>query len=650
MDNSPAETTPPQPGEAGEPRVRAIGGEWVISRRWAMLALAGLTGLALSLIFEPIGLWPLAYVCLVPWVTGVVCCQRRTWMFLTSYLLGVLFFLFNLHWLWQVTSWPPGGIGFLGARITLPVGTMIVALLLGLYFPLAAWLIRFGYRRARVPLTLAVPVVWVMTEYLRGYLPIVPYDGQWRYTGLPWFYLAHSHYKILPVIQVADVAGAYGVSFLLAMVNGWLADLIVQPILWFSPKLVRWNRKLKWLTAFTVATVAGSLVYGFVQLRIRTLKPGPKVAVIQSDLPLFVDLAGGVLSSPQIVQQQVSLMLQAQQDKPDLIALPETSWPVPLNRELRESLKARPALRKLFELDPAAEHERLKKLASDLAATLAVGSASIEMHPQRPPVYRNDRYNSVLVYSPGQPEPQRYDKIHLVPFGEFIPFRRGRLHWLYNWINRQMPWDFEYSLTAGKAYKVFEAPAPSQGGQVYRFATPICYEITMPQACRAFCYGPAGKRADLLVNLSNDGWFHYKSELPQHLAVAVFRAVENRVGLARSVNTGISALVDPNGRIIKAMRKNGKWRDPAPRGWPLPYKGFTGVLVAEVPTDPKITLYMRWGDWLAEACLILSGLGLVAWWFDRTWLALRHLRRSRQAVQAVSRRTSGQRKRPEKSE
>ncbi len=302
-----------------------------------------------------------------------------------------------------------------------------------------------------------------------------------------------------------------------------------------------------------------------------------------------------------------------------------------MNREFREMVvpegEMTPAIHRDIDEQPLArrDHERLRELANQTGTTIVVGTLSRERHFERP-YFRTENYNSVLVYRPGQDEPQRYDKIHLVLFGEFIPFRRGHLHRFYNYLNSIMPWTEEYSLTAGSDYKVFDAQAPSQDGRTYRFGSPICYEITMSDACRRFGYGAVGKRADLLINLSNDGWFLYKSELPQHLAIAVFRAVENRVGVVRSVNTGISAAIDPKGHIIDAMFRDGQWRQPVPprpfaaaanRPQP-PYRGFTGVLNQQVPVDGTITLYMRWGNWLPTGCMIASAALLLAWWVDRS--------------------------------
>ncbi len=630
----------PQP--VAEPRsLRQTLEEAAMHKRWPLAVLAALTGLMMWLIYAPHNIWPLAYVCLVPWLIGVVASQRRTTMFLVSYAMGVLFFFFSLNWLWVVTTWPPEGI----AGVKIPIGTLLMALYLGLYVPLAAWLIRFAWRRLQAPLFLAVPVVWVATEFVRAYLPVVPYDARWQYTGLQWFFLAHSHYNVLPMIQIADLAGAYGVSFLIAMINGWLVGLFVPPAVAQAPR--RWTRRQVLATTVVVAAACGTLGYGIWQLNRDNLQPGPRVAIVQTDEPLFVEAGGFVRSSESLSRTMWNLIDEALSRNPDIVVLPESMWPYRLNKGFREMEvpeTEHPLRKQLIELEQKRaqrDHERLKNLAAQSGATIVVGALSQEYYPERPH-FKKEKYNSVLVYRPGQDQPDRYDKMHLVLFGEFIPFRRGMFHRLYNQLNEVMPWTDEYSLTAGTDYSIFEAAAPSQGGRAYRFGSPICYEVTMSDACRQFAYGPAGKRTDLLINLSNDGWFHYSSELPQHLAVAVFRAIENRVGLARSVNTGISAAVDPKGRIIAQMLdRNGQWREavdpPVVRSGrirpSLPYKGFSGVLLEQIPIDPGITLYMRWGNWLPIGCMLLSASLLLAWWIDRSWIAVRHIRRGGHAAQ-----------------
>jgi apolipoprotein N-acyltransferase len=241
--------------------------------------------------------------------------------------------------------------------------------------------------------------------------------------------------------------------------------------------------------------------------------------------------------------------------------------------------------------------EQLRKAGHTSA--VVVGGFGIELDPEAvDPEPKRRRYNSAFAYSPGQAEPSRYDKSHLVLFGEYVPFRGGRLHGLYKWLNRLTPWGRggrDYSLSAGRQFTPFLMPSNSSGAPArgYRYATPICFEDTIPYVCRNFVRGEGSdpKRVDLLINISNDGWFGHSVELTQHLAVSVFRTVEHRVALARAVNTGSSGFVDPTGAIREVM--------------PI---GTAGTLTATVLIDSRVTLYTRWGDWFAKGC---AGLALV---------------------------------------
>jgi apolipoprotein N-acyltransferase len=129
----------------------------------------------------------------------------------------------------------------------------------------------------------------------------------------------------------------------------------------------------------------------------------------------------------------------------------------------------------------------------------------------------------------------------------------------------------------------------------YRLAAAICFEDTVPQVVRRFFSASEPGQPDVLLNLSNDGWFRGSSEHDMHLAVSVFRAVENRVPLARAVNTGISAVVDGNGRVIAALPKLQE-----------------GILTQTIPLDDRVTFYSTWGDWLGMACLAAT-LALLPW-------------------------------------
>jgi apolipoprotein N-acyltransferase len=208
-----------------------------------------------------------------------------------------------------------------------------------------------------------------------------------------------------------------------------------------------------------------------------------------------------------------------------------------------------------------------------------------------------DQYNSAFLYRPdGTEDPKIYHKIHLVPFGEFIPFRN--ISWLYQLFMFFNPYDYDYSLTAGTDYSTFEI---NTDGQKYHFGVLICYEDTDPTVTRKMVLGENGlKKADWLVNISNDGWYvHFKNrkvvpmvELAQRTAISTFRCVENRIGIIRSVNTGISCLIEPTGNIRDAYQ-SGNLPERA-----MARQGVAGWFVDSIPIDSRITFFSKYGRWL----------------------------------------------------
>jgi apolipoprotein N-acyltransferase len=203
--------------------------------------------------------------------------------------------------------------------------------------------------------------------------------------------------------------------------------------------------------------------------------------------------------------------------------------------------------------------------------------------------------------------------VHLVYFGEVVPFRFGRLRPLYFWLNSLVPFSgpegtYEYSLFPGGEFGTFTMEPRSQPTHVYRFGVPICYEDVMPYVSRQFVSaGHANKRADFLLNISNDGWFGRGVQQPQHLAICAFRAVENRVGIARAVNTGESGFIEPSGKVYGLVSG-----DPA-----TPWPGQCGFHVANVQVDSRYTFYSRCGDWFAWCCAVLWLMFFIDYWIVR---------------------------------
>jgi apolipoprotein N-acyltransferase len=189
----------------------------------------------------------------------------------------------------------------------------------------------------------------------------------------------------------------------------------------------------------------------------------------------------------------------------------------------------------------------------------------------------------------------RYDKMHRVPFGEYVPLQETM-----PWLQKLTPYDgYDYSITAGREFTRF--PIES-AGKTFHFGTLICYEDADTELARAYVKSDP---VDFLVNISNDGWFKGTAEHEQHLAVSQFRAVECRRAVVRAVNLGISAVVDPNGRVTHMPGET--WAKS---------KAIEGVVVANVPIDHRQSIYAMTGDWLPWTCWVVI-VAIVLW---RRWI------------------------------
>ena len=602
-----------------------------------MSGLTLLTLILISAIFPPTELWPLAFLGLAPW-TFAICRVSRPWVaHWGSFFFGWLFFLWNLKWLMPVT-----GLGYAA-----------LAFYLALYWTLSAWAIRTG-RRAGVAPVWSLPVVWVGCEFLRA----------WMITGFPWLFIAHAFHKQLAFIQISDTIGAYGVTFIVVLVNGALAQWLLA---WKPPPAEHAGRINAWIgTLAACAALVANLLYGNFRLNEANFKDGPRVAVIQEDFPL---LSVPPYSAPvyQIFAHYFALAGEAAHEQPDLIVFPETVWGATQNISFIESAAQSPDERgalkwqygkfcedataafargdyaavnqviSYFEralngsLERGEKKYELPRLPAEGGppVTLVVGSVAVDICPEEVSD-REKRYNSVLVYDrDGRQRRERYDKIHRVPFGEFVPFRNARIcgidfHWLYRWLNRLSPFSeggkIDYSLWRGAHYTAFPYEF---AGKTLHFGAPICYEDTMPYVARRLVWDGGRRRADFLLNVSNDGWFLHSEELPQHLAICVFRAVENRVGIARAVNTGISGFIEPSGRLYSLME--------GPDGLYGP--GVVGYRIAPVKIDGRKSCYGRLGDWFAwlcftGTCVLWGGAIVTRWVFAlqkryRSWRARR---------------------------
>ena len=230
---------------------------------------------------------------------------------------------------------------------------------------------------------------------------------------------------------------------------------------------------------------------------------------------------------------------------------------------------------------------------------------------------RRAEYNSALLLDKGKAI-DRYDKIHLVPLGEYVPFRQT-----FPILKKLSPYDFDYSVDSGRKHTRFPLRDKLQR-KAYTFGVLICYEDTDPDVARPYGGGDKRPPVDFILNTSNDGWFNGTSEHEQHLAIARFRAIECRRSVGRAVNMGVSAVIDPNGHVLpprelaqvkSAQRRRagycepylGEWTQPS-WGHDLPvsrwseFKKVQGVMFAAVPIDDRTSLYALAGDWLPWTC------------------------------------------------
>ncbi len=574
-------------GAAGDGRVRTVILSLVSAALW-------------SLAYPPLEVSWLAYLAPVPLLVMAVRSRDAVTVAVAAWAGGLAFFAMNLYWLT-----PFSGAGFVALSVYL-----------GLTWAAVAWGVRTLTRATGVPLTLAAPVVWIALEWVRARL----------LTGLPWLMAGHTQYENLVLIQTADVLGAYGPGCLVLMTAGFVADLLTRPLV--RPATEGRGARLHpvrlAMAGLVAAAWVGTVGYGVWRLgqdlgTDRTVT----LASVQTAVPQEIKLAArhqeALKAERQMMRDLVRLtrLALAEADErglePDLVAWPETLVPGFLNAEfLTDDFEPVSGYAELVadlrfrQLRYRTYWDAVQSVAREGGVPVLFGANTAEvLGIQRLPdgryTVRLERANEALLVTPDTPRYQaenRYAKVHLVPFGEYVPLRQS-WPWLHGLLHRMTPYyPIEYSLRPGDPPQpVFEV------AEGLRFQAAICFEDAFARRIRRIV-SPDGraKAVDLVVNISNDGWFAGTTEHAQHLNLCVFRAVENRVPILRSVNTGTSALIDARGRILHAVADaEGRRRN------------VEGFLVGRVGLDDRVAPYTRVGDLFAEVCVLaaLAG-GLVA--------------------------------------
>jgi apolipoprotein N-acyltransferase len=518
-------------------------GVYGLSPVFAVLATL-FSGILLFAAFPSYNFSLLAWVALLPLLL-VLTRNKPLHSFFLSFFFGVVFYTGFFYWIFD-----------------LPKYNILHHTILGVYLcPLLGifgWLISFTTKRAGVAAALFLaPFAWITQEYIRSNL---------YFLSLPWGLLAHSQYESPLIIQIAGSTGTYGLSFLIVLVNSGLTALLYPLFIINKPHhQTAISKRGKISVVSTAATLLLlNLLYGYFE----TIRPIQgeeiKVGLVQGNIEQ--SRKWDEKYAPVIMQIYADLTQRISKEKPTLIVWPETATPRAINHD--------PKL-----------YDQVRHIAKSANTHLLVGSSQLQKFKLKNGKPQEVKYtNSAYLISPGvaKKKDPRYDKIRLLPFGEYLPHREN-IPWSY----LHVP-DVNHFL-AGKKYVVFKLPQ-------FNFAVTICWENLFPEMVRQFVQ----HGAQVIINITNEAWFGETAAPYQFLSMSVFRAVENSIYVIRCANTGISCFIDPFGRIVNRIT-DAQGKDISVRG----------ILTESVFHRKTVTFYNRYGDWFAWLCIFITLISIL---------------------------------------
>jgi apolipoprotein N-acyltransferase len=491
-----------------------------------------LSGALLFLSFPEKDFYLLAWIALAPLLIALYGAKKKE-AFIAGLLTGIVYFFGTAYWIYH-SLYRYGSIPL--------IPSILIVFLLCLYLSLYPALFSFIYsaliKKTTLPVLFIAPVLWTTLEFLRSY----------ALTGFPWSSLGYSQYNFLHFIQIADVTGIYGISFLLVAFNGAIADLFLlkkkkmkQPLYSFLPTVTGF--------ALLFIVLIATFSYGFYRLHQNRQGHNLRIGIVQGNIEQ--DKKWDIAYQQAVIDVYKELSAAASQHKPDMIVWPETSVPFVFGRDRTLT-------------------ENLVSFQRQIDSYLLFGS--ILLKDNQKSLYSN---GAVLLDKDGKVS-YIYDKIHLVPFGEYVPLRN-----ILFFVDKLTYGIGDY--VPGDGYIKAVTPFGS-------FGTLICYEIIFPGLVRKFYI----RGGDFIVTITNDAWFGDTSGPYQHFDMAVFRAIENRKPVVRAANSGISGFIDSNGRILDKTQLFKR-----------------GVLFKEIKTDRTMTVYTKYGDLFSYLCIILFMLLII---------------------------------------
>ena len=498
---------------------------------FAKAAIAFLCGGLLVLSCADFDIWPLAWIAWAPviWI-ALAGTTERAWAY--GFICGLAGNAGGYYWLFP----------YLQRFANLPVMAALAIFVLFVAYHAIVWslfsyLLRRLHKDAGIPVTFLAPIVFVALE------AVMPSVFHWN--------LAITQARVLPVIQIAELTGPLGVSFLVVLCNAMVYEAV-------HAGHMRARFPIRQVAA-AGGILAACLAFGFVRLQqVRTARDAaPKFTVGIVQVNIGITRSGRVADPRNQLAAQQRITADLERAGAELVLWPESSYPYAFHRDRVRDWPAG---------DPRRVRQGFRTPLIFGAKTVGSGSPSA--------------YNSALLLDGEDEVRGRFDKNILILFGEYIPLSE-RLAFIKRWIPNVN------NLARGTDVAVFRVE--TRAGTV-RIAPMICYEDIFPSFGRRL----AARGPNLLVNLTNDAWFGDTSEPWQHLAASVYRAVELRLDLVRAVNNGVSAVIDSTGRVYA------KTRVVDPVGMP----SQPDVLLEQVAIQQTQTLYASLGEWFGGVCVV----------------------------------------------
>jgi apolipoprotein N-acyltransferase len=498
-----------------------------------------ISGLLIVLAFPVFDLYLLAWVAFIPLLLSL---WKKTpgEAFQSGFVFGIVYFFGTLYWIYHSINFY-GGISFMSSLAIV----FLLCCYLSIYPAIFAFFFSSFIKKTKLPALLIGPVLWVVLEFARSYV----------FTGFPWSSIGYSQYKFLSLIQISDITGIYGISFLVLAFNSALVDILIMRARVRQMPLFPLSYSIISFVIFFIV-MASSFGYGF--WRLSQERPGHQVkaGLVQGNIEQ--DKKWEPAFQKYVLDTYIGLSREAAKSSPDVIIWPETAVP-------------------FFFGDDKKNTDNLVEFQKTMNTPLLFGSVLTKKMTRD----QLSLTNSVLLLDKQGKMAYRYDKIHLVPFGEYVPLRK-----VLFFVDKLVAGIGDY--LPGTQYITAETEFGS-------FAPMICYEIIFPGLVRKFY----SKNGDFIVNVTNDAWFGKTAGPYQHFSMAVFRAIENRKPVMRSANTGISGFIDSNGRILARTELFQKQ-----------------VLSGEIKTDSTVSFYSRYGDLFIYFCIVIAAIlfiNLLSW-------------------------------------